>query len=829
MNGTDIHSNNSNLRERFHPNHYDDLTKSGLSDETIEKAGLATVPPRGIHTELGFNHDGIESVLKFPYPGNNGFARYRIIYNPDAKGKKPKYIQQKGTSNHLYIPDSIRPNLSNVEIPLYITEGEKKTLKGCQEGLCCIGLSGLWNWTNGKRELIQDFNVINFTGREVNVVPDNDWLTPNKHGYDKNLREAVYSLAFRLRAQGAKVSIVSLPQGETKIGLDDYLIQNSIESFHSLPVTEVKTLEERIAEIKEVSEVELEDVFQDIARLPSESAREVFIGQLKKTTGIRKESLRNDIGKYVMDSRALLGNDNEEIPRPVFSANFPDLVDVAIDDADCVVYLMKSHDTISVQKDWVTDEGTHLPPSREHLPFTLPRATEVLKWCEKNDLTLFEDIIRYLKRFSYVDEPYWLILACNVFLSYILDHSDVHYLPMILFFASPERGKSRTGKAMVYIVYRGVHVVDLREPNLFRFSENLRATIFFDLMSLWKKAERTGTEDILLLRYEKGAKCSRVLYPDRGAFEDTRHYEVYGSTIIATNEAIHHILDTRAINIPMPNKPGRYENPTPGAGLELKERLTAWRAKMMDKPLPEVDHIPGIEGRFWDISKPLLQVCIMVYPNGLDSLVKVLREVAGQRRKDKADTIEGQIVSILQELSPDGLSAWEIKTGTALERLNEGRPDAHKITSQYLGKKLRAMGLRTRISNGHSLIMLSQTDFPTFIEQYTAIESDQADSLNSPYSTEPSPETVNGSVRVGESGINSPETHHPEKADNVNSVESGECSEFFPKVEASAICSDRPIHRNCKKDVGFKWKIHSSGGLKIWCIKKDEWCPNVEI
>jgi len=675
----DILLNNSNLKERLHPDHYEDLKKSGLSDETIEKAGIITVPPRDIHKELGFKHDGIESVLKFSYSGNNGFARYKVIYSPDAKGKKPKYIQQKGTQNHLYIPSSTRPNLNNTNIPLYITEGEKKALKGCQEGLCCIGLSGLWNWTNGERELIRDLNVINFTGREVKIVPDNDWLTPNKHGYDKNLREAVYSLAFRLREQGAKVSIVSLPQGKTKIGLDDYLIQNSIESFHSLPVNEVKTLEERIAGIKEATGVELDEVFQDIARLHSESAREMFIGQLKKTTGIRKESLRNDIGKYVVDNSSLISNEREDRPKQVFSGGFPGLVDLVVDDQGNVLYLLKSGDVLSIEKKCEIDKVTHLPPSKEHLPFNLPRATEVLQWCEKADITLFEDIIVYLKRFSCVDEPYWLILACDVFLSYIQDHPDVHYLPMILFFASPERGKSRTGKAMVYIVYRGVHVVDLREPNLFRFSENLRATIFFDLMSLWKKAERTGTEDILLLRYEKGAKCSRVLYPDRGAFEDTRHYEVYGSTIIATNEAIHHILNTRAINIPMPNKPSHYENPMPDKGLELKERLTAWRAKMMDKLLPEVDHIPGIEGRFWDISKPLLQVCKMVYPNSLDSLVKVLREVAGQRRKDKADTIEGQIVSILHELSPDGLSAWEIKTGKVLERLNESRPEEYKI------------------------------------------------------------------------------------------------------------------------------------------------------
>ena len=266
---------------------------------------------------------------------------------------------------------------------------------------------------------------------------------------------------------------------------------------------------------------------------------------------------------------------------------------------------------------------------------------------------------------------------------------------MLLFFAVPERGKSRTGKSITYISYRGIHVVDLREANLFRFSQNLKATIFFDLMDLWKKAEKNGAEDILLLRYEKGAQASRVIYPEKGAFNDMVFYDVYGSTLIATNKAVHKILSSRCININMPNKPGDYENPTPEKAQELKERLTAWRARVMNKPLPEIDLIQGLNGRLWDISKPLLQVCRLVYSQGFDELKNALLEVAGQRVEDKKESIEGQIIATLQELSPKGLTEWIIKTSDLLKGLNEERPDTHKLTSQYVGKKLKVMGLHT--------------------------------------------------------------------------------------------------------------------------------------
>jgi hypothetical protein len=102
----------------------------------------------------------------------------------------------------------------------------------------------------------------------------------------------------------------------------------------------------------------------------------------------------------------------------------------------------------------------------------------------------------------------------------------------------------------------------MREANLFRYSENLRSALFFDMMNLWKTAERNQTTNIFLLRYEKGAKVARVLYPEKGPFKDTEYYDVYGPTIMATNEPVHHILDTRCLAISMPNKPGDYANPT---------------------------------------------------------------------------------------------------------------------------------------------------------------------------------------------------------------------------------------------------------------------------
>jgi putative DNA primase/helicase len=195
----------------LHPLHLQDLSKSGLTDETIELAGIDTVLPKNIEKETGCHDNNLFSAYRIPY--GNGFNRFRCFYLEGSTGAK--YRQKKGTGNHLYIPANFnRDILQDTTKPIFITEGEKKALRACQSGIPCIGLSGLWNWKNsGSYELIDDFNSIVLEGRTVKIIPDDDWKQPNIHGYKTNLEKAVYGLAGKLKERGARVFIVNL---ETK-------------------------------------------------------------------------------------------------------------------------------------------------------------------------------------------------------------------------------------------------------------------------------------------------------------------------------------------------------------------------------------------------------------------------------------------------------------------------------------------------------------------------------------------------------------------------------------------------------------------------------------
>lgn len=697
---------------RLHPDHIQDLRKSGLSDEMIQEAKIYSVPPKDINKKLGFNDLKIESVLCFPYPGCDGFERYKPFPSLDGK---PKYLQKKGTGNHLYIPERVRPVLSDPIVPLCITEGEKKTLKAVQEGLNCIGLGGLWNWSDGSEEknLIPDFGEINFEKRSVLLVPDNDWKQPDRHGEQKNLWEAVHELTYRLIDRGAKVYVVELPDSPLK-GLDDYLCQRTIDEFKTLPKREVR--KQTLDELVEGASLDnLREVLKRLGK-SKETEKEVYVERLSKKLKIPKRAIKEDL-KGMAPQKA---SGQESLA----TAYFPKLVDLCVDEEGKIGFLIHDGDTIALVSSYEVESQILTPPEKKHLPFALPRGKEVLRWAGKEgDHKLFEDLETHLRRFSFLPDHQWTAVTLFAFLTYIQDHPDIRYFPMLLFWASSERGKSRTGKALSYVCYRGIHLVDMREANLFRYSANLRSVLFFDMMNLWKKAEQKGAEDILLLRYEKGAKTSRVLYPEKGPFKDTVYYDVYGPTIMATNEPVHHILDTRCLTISMPNKPGDYENPTAEQAQELKERLTAWRARVMDEALPEIERMQGLNGRLWDISKSLFQICKMVCPERFVTLKGAILEIAGQRVEEKQDTIEGQIVSVINKLSPEGLPDWKIQVQDVLDELNKKRSEDHKLTSQYLGRRIKALGFKTRRVHGRTEILLSRPAFQTFLAQFGLCEN----------------------------------------------------------------------------------------------------------
>jgi hypothetical protein len=192
-------------------------------------------------------------VFVYVWPGEDGIREYwlrrdRPEIRYDAAGspkEQNKYLGPPGRGNLLYITPKTPPELlTDVRVPIVITEGAKKTLAlhrlsrhdvapNGSPRFVAIGLSGVWSFTGkiGKapgpdgsprdeKGLIADLRRLKWDGRRVYIVFD-----ANVHTNPK-VAAARRRLSIELTQLGAEVHWVILPkpgQGPLINGVDDLL------------------------------------------------------------------------------------------------------------------------------------------------------------------------------------------------------------------------------------------------------------------------------------------------------------------------------------------------------------------------------------------------------------------------------------------------------------------------------------------------------------------------------------------------------------------------------------------------------------------------------
>lgn len=213
--------------------HLADLKNSGLTDETITKAGFQSIRDADCEKVLGFPIGCCGLYIPYPRTANGvtpAFARIKPDKPfKDASGRPAKYLTSKNGGNRLYIPPIYTDeDLRNVNKPIILTEGEKKALKGAQDlpGFVVIAVGGVWNFKTKDKAIIDDFRRFNFKNRQTYICYDSDVVTKYQ------VQDAEKALAVQLDRLEAEVSICRLPsEGGEKVGLDDYLIKHSPETF----------------------------------------------------------------------------------------------------------------------------------------------------------------------------------------------------------------------------------------------------------------------------------------------------------------------------------------------------------------------------------------------------------------------------------------------------------------------------------------------------------------------------------------------------------------------------------------------------------------------
>ena len=208
----------------LHPEHAADLSKSGLTRDTIEAQKIRTIPPHMIDLLLGFSAPKVQSAYLLPFPDPRGgwfdHVRLKVFPTITTDAGTIKYLQPKRSGVRVFFPLATLAAVLHSADSLYIVEGEKKALAVAQLGVPACGICGIEGWhVSGSRALHPDLDDVGLRGRVVKVIPDADYRTnPAVHG-------AVRRLADALSDRGATAQLVRVPDGYK--GIDDWLAARS--------------------------------------------------------------------------------------------------------------------------------------------------------------------------------------------------------------------------------------------------------------------------------------------------------------------------------------------------------------------------------------------------------------------------------------------------------------------------------------------------------------------------------------------------------------------------------------------------------------------------
>jgi len=631
--------------------------------------------------------------------------RGRVVYlsGRSLDGQEPKYLHLPGEIRYLYNEDALSSKT------LYIAEGIPDCLSAVQAGYPAVAILGSSNF---KPEYLSKFSRCEV----VYLCLDGD-----KTGEEGALR--IGGLI------GERARIVQLPTG---LDLNNYFKDHRKEDFESLIASAKDIIKYELSLIppsmdKTELPQRLEPILKKLAQMERAKAEAYLSYEIKPRFKLKKEDIdgyRELVNKYRRgEAEAPNIHTASTDTKFVYTALFDGLVDL-VEHNGSPAFLVKDGGELFIRPQVERDGVLYIPPPKEHIPWLLPRGEEVLRLYllqeslsqRERDGALYDDLLSYHKAISELpgEEYYDLIVAWD-FHTYMLE--AVQYSPIIYLFAVPERGKSRTGKGMIHVAYRGIHVESLRDAYLVRVAHDLHSSLFFDVKDIWQKAEKNGSEDILLHRFEKGAKVPRVLFPDRGAHRDIVYYHIFGATIIGTNEGVHRILETRAVPINMPESSRRFENDvTPELSLPFKERLIAFRAAHLGETFAHIPK-PAI-GRLGDILKPIQQIIRLVKPEREPSFLRLVRDLEGEKLIEKADSLEAQILMTLIGLK-EHVERGVLPVKAITDAFNEGKSENSQVAYQRVGRRLSAMGFKkVRASDGASAIIWDEESIERMKETY---------------------------------------------------------------------------------------------------------------
>jgi hypothetical protein len=415
----------------------------------------------------------------------------------------------------------------------------------------------------------------------------------------------------------------------------------------------------------------------------------------------------------------------------VMKAILPELVDIVAEGDGSPAFLFVENGVLLSCLEPKIEGKLYIPPAPEHMPYLLPRFRDV-NYAYRNDdaTTLFSDLVGWHKNASKLaGDGHYHLVALFDFHTYLSDQAD--YSPYLVFQTiDSERGKSRQGNSIAWVAYRGIVTETLQEANLFRWADSLAGTLFFDVRDIITKTEKRGSDDILLGRYQRhGAKVARVLDPQAGPFKGVTYFNVYGPTIMALNEPLHEPYLSRSIVIVPPEASGKYPNITPLQALPLKERLVAFRAHYLGKPLPQVGK--PVDGRLGDSLQPFWQIAKLIGGEISNEFPDLANTLASERASERAESKDAKLILVLEDAFEEGDSE-KVSVKRITEIYNEGIPEKSQMSEEKIGRRLTGLGFKPARLTGGERARLFNPDLVEALKRKFGLDIPDKEALQNP-------------------------------------------------------------------------------------------------
>ena len=127
------------------------IDESGIAPDVAEARGYRTIEKKVELKTLGFSDSqcNVPGLLIPVHSPTGEIATYQFRPDQpriDKDGKPVKYETPSGSRMVLDVHPFVREMLGNPSVPLFITEGIKKSDALVSRGLCAVTLLGVWSW-----------------------------------------------------------------------------------------------------------------------------------------------------------------------------------------------------------------------------------------------------------------------------------------------------------------------------------------------------------------------------------------------------------------------------------------------------------------------------------------------------------------------------------------------------------------------------------------------------------------------------------------------------------------------------------------------------------